>query len=71
MYFVFYFVASLVTVGASGRYNNNTTKVSGNEDDKDEGGMRRACSLSDLSVGPSNRLLNGPKQGIFCLLIFL
>ncbi|KAF7987924.1 hypothetical protein HCN44_003787 [Aphidius gifuensis] len=50
------------SVGASGRYNNNTTKVSGNEDDKDDGGMRRACSLSDLSVGPSNRLLNGPKQ---------
>lgn len=25
--------------------------------------MRRACSLSDLSVSPPNRLLHGPIQG--------
>ncbi|XP_046819330.1 uncharacterized protein LOC124424389 isoform X4 [Vespa crabro] len=32
-------------------------------DSEEEGsGMRRACSLSDLSVSPSNRLLHGPVQ---------
>ncbi|KAG5319785.1 MABP1 protein, partial [Acromyrmex heyeri] len=32
-------------------------------DNEEESGMRRACSLSDLSISPSNRLLHGPLQG--------
>ncbi|XP_018315431.1 mitogen-activated protein kinase-binding protein 1 isoform X4 [Mycetomoellerius zeteki] len=31
-------------------------------DNEEESGMRRACSLSDLSISPSNRLLHGPLQ---------
>ncbi|XP_011303642.1 mitogen-activated protein kinase-binding protein 1 isoform X2 [Fopius arisanus] len=38
---------------------DNSTSIN-NEDDEGSGGMRRACSLSDLSVNPSNRLLHGP-----------
>lgn len=52
-------VCALLTVGNSGG------RISSNIIDSEEegGGMRRACSLSDLSVNPSNRLLHGPVQG--------
>ncbi|XP_011352120.1 uncharacterized protein LOC105287932 isoform X3 [Ooceraea biroi] len=32
------------------------------DSEEEGGGMRRACSLSDLSVSPPNRLLHGPVQ---------
>nr|XP_012217688.1 PREDICTED: mitogen-activated protein kinase-binding protein 1 isoform X2 [Linepithema humile]XP_012217689.1 PREDICTED: mitogen-activated protein kinase-binding protein 1 isoform X2 [Linepithema humile]XP_012217690.1 PREDICTED: mitogen-activated protein kinase-binding protein 1 isoform X2 [Linepithema humile] len=47
----------LSTVGSSG--GRVSSKVI---DSEEEGGMRRACSLSDLSVSPPNRLLHGPVQ---------
>ncbi|XP_015602499.1 mitogen-activated protein kinase-binding protein 1 isoform X8 [Cephus cinctus] len=48
----------LNTVGTSaGRLSSKV--VHGEEDGS---GMRRACSLSDLSVSPPNRLLHGPIQ---------
>lgn len=52
----------LSTVGTEGRLPS--TIVPGTEDDEENSGMRRACSLSDLSVSPPNRLLHGPIQGI-------
>ncbi|XP_043797962.1 mitogen-activated protein kinase-binding protein 1 isoform X3 [Apis laboriosa] len=48
----------LSTVGSSG--GRISSKVFDNEEEG--GGMRRACSLSDLSVSPPNRLLHGPIQ---------
>ncbi|XP_076302647.1 uncharacterized protein LOC143220986 [Lasioglossum baleicum] len=48
----------LYTVGSSG--GRITSKVFDSEEEG--GGMRRACSLSDLSVSPPNRLLHGPIQ---------
>ncbi|KAK0089384.1 hypothetical protein PV325_007542, partial [Microctonus aethiopoides] len=48
-------------VGTEGRLPS--TIVPGTEDDEENSGMRRACSLSDLSVSPPNRLLHGPIQG--------
>lgn len=53
-------VCALSTVGSSG--GRNSSKVIDSEEE--ESGMRRACSLSDLSISPSNRLLHGPVQGI-------
>ncbi|KAK2583706.1 hypothetical protein KPH14_009627 [Odynerus spinipes] len=51
-------VCALSTVGSNG--GRISSKVI---DSEEEGsGMRRACSLSDLSVSPSNRLLHGPVQ---------
>ncbi|GAB1862184.1 Mitogen-activated protein kinase-binding protein 1 isoform X9 [Camponotus japonicus] len=49
---------SRLTVGSNG------TRISSKVIDSEEegGGMRRACSLSDLSINPSNRLLHGPVQ---------
>ncbi|XP_025602508.2 uncharacterized protein LOC105683743 isoform X1 [Athalia rosae] len=44
------------TVGSSG--GRLSSKVVDSEEEG--GGMRRACSLSDLSVSPPNRLLHGP-----------
>ncbi|XP_071632711.1 uncharacterized protein Wdr62 isoform X4 [Temnothorax longispinosus] len=32
------------------------------DSEEEESGMRRACSLSDLSISPPNRLLHGPVQ---------
>ncbi|XP_033221790.1 mitogen-activated protein kinase-binding protein 1 isoform X2 [Belonocnema kinseyi] len=46
------------TVGTSG--GRLSSKVIDSEEE--EAGMRRACSLSDLSVSPPNRLLHGPIQ---------
>ncbi|XP_050452738.1 mitogen-activated protein kinase-binding protein 1 isoform X4 [Cataglyphis hispanica] len=48
----------LSTVGSNG------TRVSSKVIDSEEegGGMRRACSLSDLSINPSNRFLHGSVQ---------
>ncbi|XP_072757663.1 WD repeat-containing protein 62 isoform X4 [Anoplolepis gracilipes] len=47
----------LSTVGSNG------TRISSKViDSEEESGMRRACSLSDLSINPSNRLLHGPVQ---------
>lgn len=54
-------VCAFLTVGSSG--GRISSKVIDSEEEG--GGMRRACSLSDLSVNPSNRLLHGPVQGIF------
>ncbi|CAL7952424.1 unnamed protein product [Xylocopa violacea] len=48
----------LSTVGSSG--GRISSKVFDSEEEG--GGMRRACSLSDLSVSPPNRLLHGPIQ---------
>ncbi|XP_053971941.1 mitogen-activated protein kinase-binding protein 1 isoform X3 [Hylaeus volcanicus] len=48
----------LNTVGSSG--GRISSKVFDSEEER--GGMRRACSLSDLSVSPPNRLLHGPIQ---------
>ncbi|KAK0176428.1 hypothetical protein PV328_000561 [Microctonus aethiopoides] len=48
------------SVGTEGRLPS--TIVPGTEDDEENSGMRRACSLSDLSVSPPNRLLHGPIQ---------
>ncbi|XP_025993877.1 mitogen-activated protein kinase-binding protein 1 isoform X7 [Solenopsis invicta] len=48
----------LGTVGSSG--GRISSKVIDSEEE--ESGMRRACSLSDLSISPSNRLLHGPVQ---------
>jgi hypothetical protein len=53
-------VCALSTVGSSG--GRISSKVIDSEEE--ESGMRRACSLSDLSISPSNRLLHGPVQGI-------
>lgn len=53
-------VCALSTVGSSG--GRISSKVIDSEEE--ESGMRRACSLSDLSISPSNRLLHGPIQGI-------
>ncbi|XP_053594932.1 mitogen-activated protein kinase-binding protein 1 isoform X1 [Microplitis demolitor] len=38
------------------------SKASDSKDEIEDKGMRRACSLSDLSVSPPNRLLHGPIQ---------
>ncbi|XP_046743905.1 mitogen-activated protein kinase-binding protein 1 isoform X1 [Diprion similis] len=46
----------LNTVGTSG--GRLSSKIIDSEEEG--GGMRRACSLSDLSVSPPNRLLHGP-----------
>ncbi|XP_070153994.1 mitogen-activated protein kinase-binding protein 1 isoform X9 [Polyergus mexicanus] len=48
----------LSTVGSNG------TRISSKVIDSEEegSGMRRACSLSDLSINPSNKLLHGPVQ---------
>jgi hypothetical protein len=54
-------VCALSTAGSSG--GRISSKVIDSEEEG--GGMRRACSLSDLSVSPPNRLLHGPVQGIF------
>ncbi|XP_033179765.1 uncharacterized protein LOC100748428 isoform X4 [Bombus impatiens] len=48
----------LYAVGSSG--GRISSKVFDSEEEG--GGMRRACSLSDLSVSPPNRLLHGPIQ---------
>ncbi|XP_015171198.1 PREDICTED: mitogen-activated protein kinase-binding protein 1 isoform X7 [Polistes dominula] len=48
----------LNTVGSNG--GRISSKVIDSEEEGN--GMRRACSLSDLSVSPSNRLLHGPVQ---------
>nr|XP_012154224.1 PREDICTED: mitogen-activated protein kinase-binding protein 1 isoform X2 [Megachile rotundata] len=48
----------LSTVGSSG--GRISSKVFDSEEEG--GGMRRACSLSDLSISPPNRLLHGPIQ---------
>ncbi|XP_011861169.1 PREDICTED: mitogen-activated protein kinase-binding protein 1 isoform X4 [Vollenhovia emeryi] len=48
----------LSTAGSSG--GRISSKVIDSEEE--ESGMRRACSLSDLSISPSNRLLHGPVQ---------
>ncbi|XP_025073629.1 WD repeat-containing protein 62 isoform X4 [Pogonomyrmex barbatus] len=48
----------LSTVGSKG--GQISSKVIDSEEE--ETGMRRACSLSDLSISPSNRLLHGPIQ---------
>jgi len=59
-------VNTLSTVGSSG------TRISSKVIDSEEGenGMRRACSLSDLSISPSNRLLHGPVQGISYIVLY-
>ncbi|XP_024887681.1 mitogen-activated protein kinase-binding protein 1 isoform X5 [Temnothorax curvispinosus] len=48
----------LSTAGSSG--GRISSKVIDSEEE--ESGMRRACSLSDLSISPPNRLLHGPVQ---------
>lgn len=53
-------VCALSTAGSSG--GRISSKVIDSEEE--ESGMRRACSLSDLSISPSNKLLHGPVQGI-------
>ena len=52
-------VCVLSTVASNG--GRLSSKVIDSEED--DGGMRRACSLSDLTVSPPNRLLHGPVQG--------
>lgn len=54
-------MCALSTAGSSG--GRISSKVIDSEEE--ESGMRRACSLSDLSISPSNRLLHGPVPGIF------
>lgn len=53
-------MCALSTAGNSG--GRISSKVIDSEEE--ESGMRRACSLSDLSISPSNRLLHDPVQGI-------
>lgn len=53
-------VCALSTAGSSG--GRISSKIIDSEEE--ESGMRRACSLSDLSISPSNRLLHDPIQGI-------
>ncbi|XP_044579059.1 uncharacterized protein LOC123261509 isoform X3 [Cotesia glomerata] len=48
-----------LSVKTDGRLSSN---ISDSKDDIEDKGMRRACSLSDLSVSPPNRLLHGPIQ---------
>ncbi|XP_066601147.1 mitogen-activated protein kinase-binding protein 1 isoform X2 [Prorops nasuta] len=50
--------SSIFSVGNNGA--RNSSKIIDSEEEG--GGMRRACSLSDLSVSPPNRLLHGPIQ---------
>ncbi|XP_044579067.1 mitogen-activated protein kinase-binding protein 1 isoform X11 [Cotesia glomerata] len=51
--------SKISSVKTDGRLSSN---ISDSKDDIEDKGMRRACSLSDLSVSPPNRLLHGPIQ---------
>ncbi|XP_077280149.1 WD repeat domain 62 isoform X6 [Temnothorax americanus] len=49
----------LSTAGSSGGGRISSKVI---DSEEEESGMRRACSLSDLSISPPNRLLHGPVQ---------